>query len=104
MNILDVIEEIKSYMSNCEVIPPTGTPLLVERKRPNYSRLDRWLVALKNSETYKEMVRMQYQIDNLMLEYCPEEMSDEQFANWEECQIVSDNQLPLPTREGVDGG
>jgi hypothetical protein len=34
---------------------------------------------------------LQYKIDNLMLEYCPDEMTKEQIANWEKHQIPSRN-------------
>ncbi len=36
-----------------------------------------------------ENVRLQAKIDALMLEYCPDEMTPEQLANWERHQSVA---------------
>ena len=42
----------------------------------------------------QERERMQARIDALMLEYCPDEMSDEQKQNWAANQV--------PAQQGVD--
>ena len=37
----------------------------------------------------KEKCALQAKIDSLMLEFCPEEMTQEQLGRWEESQVVS---------------
>lgn len=37
----------------------------------------------------KEKCTLQAKIDSLMLEFCPEEMTQEQIECWEESQVVS---------------
>lgn len=39
----------------------------------------------------KEKNALQAKIDQLMLEFCPEEMTQEQIENWKECQTVVPN-------------
>lgn len=41
------------------------------------------------SRLRREVASKQAQIDSLMLEYCPDEMTDEQMGNWERHQIPS---------------
>lgn len=40
-------------------------------------------------QSYKEKNVLQAKIDSLMLEFCPEEMTQEQIAEWERNQKVS---------------
>lgn len=47
----------------------------------------------------KEKCALQAKIDSLMLEYCPEEMEQEQFERWRESQSVSPCKV---TGEGLD--
>lgn len=43
----------------------------------------RWLDAGKSVTNLKKKIEsLECKIDSLMLEYCPEEMTDEQFENW----------------------
>lgn len=46
----------------------------------------------------KEKCALQAKIDSLMLEYCPEEMTQEQVERWEENQVVS----TYATNDNVD--
>ena len=43
-----------------------------------------------------QVAHNQYLIDNLMLEYCIEDMTVEQITNWADHQVISDAQLSLP--------
>ncbi len=43
-------------------------------------------ISLKNMELEAENEYLQYQIDKLMIEYCPDEMTEEQMKNWEKSQ------------------
>lgn len=38
----------------------------------------------------KDLEALQAKIDRLMLEYCPEEMTEEQKANWAKHQVPSE--------------
>ena len=38
----------------------------------------------------KKIASQQAKIDSLMLEYCPDEMTEEQVKNWEDSQVNSD--------------
>lgn len=55
----------------------------------------------------KEKNVLQYKIDQLMLEFCPEEMTQEQIENWEQHQVVSSHsknissQLTCGARTGI---
>lgn len=45
-----------------------------------YNRVQEAVTRLEEAE--RKVQAQQYVIDNLMLEYCPEEMTDEQRAEW----------------------
>ena len=41
----------------------------------------------KIAELQAQLDDKQFRIDNLMLEYCPDEMTDEQIKEWEKHQV-----------------
>lgn len=60
--------------------------LQAENKRLR-TEIDEWLQAFaKNSDQVKRVEKLEARIDTLMLEYCPDEMTEEQIANWEKHQ------------------
>lgn len=52
-------------------------------------------------EFHKQKNALQYKIDQLMLEYCPEEMTAEQIENWENHQVVSSTKLHSSFRSNI---
>jgi len=52
---------------------------------PSYSKSSEQTIA----KVQQRLEYMQSQIDDLMLEYCPDEMSQEQLDNWAKNQVVS---------------
>jgi hypothetical protein len=48
----------------------------------------------------KEKNALQDKIDQLMIEFCPEEMTQEQIENWKQHQVVSNNS----TKSCCEGG
>lgn len=54
-----------------------------------YEEICYYKTVLENSAAAdEEIAALQAQIDSLMLEYCPEEMTKEQLAEWEKSQKV----------------
>jgi len=53
-------------------------------------------LAEQVSELKKKNESLQCKIDQLMIEFCPEEMDKEQFDNW------AKNQVPSPNNEAID--
>lgn len=45
------------------------------------------------SEKDKEIQSLQARIDELMLEYCPNDMTKEQIENWEKHQVKSEIEI-----------
>ena len=59
----------------------------------------RAVLAYRSSEADQRDAALQAKIDALMLEYCPEEMTREQVANWKASQTVSDGRMGPAARE-----
>ena len=49
-----------------------------------------------------EVEAQQAKIDSLMLEYCPNEMTQDQIDNWEKHQVVAELQLPKEPCKNCD--
>jgi len=49
---------------------------------------DKWVSAMQRiAELEAQLAHKQFEIDNLMLEHCPDEMTVEQLDRWESCQV-----------------
>jgi len=65
--------------------------LNVNRESEYIGNIELSLIGRVN--TYTEQIRkdkaaLQSKIDSLMLEYCPDEMTEEQIENWEKHQVL----------------
>ena len=61
-------------------------------------------MGVENSEkAYQELVRknnhLQFLLDSIMLEYCPDEMTEEQMDNWKKAQRVVDKTTSVDTAD-----
>ena len=63
-----------------------------------FNKFDADLYALEEEafiaieEKDKRIQELEAKIDSLMLEYCPEEMTQDQIDNWVEHQVGADNE------------
>jgi hypothetical protein len=58
--------------------------------------MGRHLIKLAIRPLIEEVHALQARIDELMLEYCPNEMTEAQLENWKAHQVLSDVDCPHP--------
>lgn len=81
------LEEARAALVNLGVTPAEAKAGLMRVKKRE-QLIDTQAVTIELLR--RELAHKQSQIDSLMLEYCPDEMTEEQIAEWSKHQVVSD--------------